>query len=834
MTNMDRKISKAAVLKNKHAFFISSVIVLTCLTFLFSGTVVSASNCQVPLSKYSVSLFLNNFAGLAEKVIKDFGFNVALATAPDPDICGSDNVVCSGNMPQATISWNVAPSPLPDTWSVLSEYDIYLDAVLIGHSATNSFTIPPSIPLANSTTYSWNINAHYIANWCISLDGSNVCGTTDEPSICTTASLGSYYLADCPSGIFTTPNCAPPPPPPPPPVSLNVTKQGTGKGTVTSSANYSQAFNYTGGAQTWTVPTGIISINVDVKGAQGASGQSGVGGLGGRVQATLAVTPGETLSITVGGSSGWPGGGAQGSVACGYWGGNGGGYTKIAGGTNSAIAGGGGGGTYGGYLNGGDGGYPNGTDGVGNPIPTPGSIPGGGGGTQSAGGIGYQIYAGYGSFGQGGYGGTYPGAAGGGGGGGGYYGGGGGSSGFGGCYGQGAGGGGGSSWTDGSSVTYTTGYQGGNGQVIINYTSTDINCGSACPGASASFKLGTAVTLTANPDPSSIFAGWSGDADCSDGKVTMNSAVNCIATFNLIPLIVGTVNLNGYLVDVSTCAQSALGALAASSFLNMTGPAGSGWTGTNATPAAYPNQPIGNYTRNSVSITAPGYQRASHCGFTNGISASDPNTKSLAANGTITFSAYFEIAPPAAPTVLTAPSGNCSQITLQWTDNSNNESGFKIERSPDGTTGWTQVGTTGAGVNTFTNTGLTQSTTYYYRVRAWNDSGDSAYSNTISRATLICPVAIFKVVLDPSSIKVGGTTNAKAYYDSGDGTGQHDVTASSVWSSDKPAKATVASGGLVTGVAPGSASISAIYNSNTDSAIVTVSFKPFWQEIIPW
>jgi hypothetical protein len=39
------------------------------------------------------------------------------------------------------------------------------------------------------------------------------------------------------------------------------------------------------------------------------------------------------------------------------------------------------------------------------------------------------------------------------------------------------------------------------------------------------------VTLTGTPDAGSVFAGYSGDADCSDGSVTMNMAVNCTASF---------------------------------------------------------------------------------------------------------------------------------------------------------------------------------------------------------------------------------------------------------------------------------------------------------------
>ena len=68
-------------------------------------------------------------------------------------------------------------------------------------------------------------------------------------------------------------------------------------------------------------------------------------------------------------------------------------------------------------------------------------------------------------------------------------------------------------------------------------------------------------------------------------------------------------------------------------------------------------------------------------------------------------------------------------IVLNWTDNSNNETGFKIERK-SGTTYW-QIATVGANVTYYAaECGQVKSgLTYCYRVRAYNASGDSAYSN---------------------------------------------------------------------------------------------------------
>ncbi len=59
---------------------------------------------------------------------------------------------------------------------------------------------------------------------------------------------------------------------------------------------------------------------------------------------------------------------------------------------------------------------------------------------------------------------------------------------------------------------------------------TGIDCGSVC---SASYNSDTVVSLTVAPDINSDFAGWSGDADCTDGQVAMNADRICLAMCNL-------------------------------------------------------------------------------------------------------------------------------------------------------------------------------------------------------------------------------------------------------------------------------------------------------------
>jgi hypothetical protein len=77
----------------------------------------------------------------------------------------------------------------------------------------------------------------------------------------------------------------------------------------------------------------------------------------------------------------------------------------------------------------------------------------------------------------------------------------------------------------------------GTGTGTVTSSPAGINCGSTCSGT---FSSGTSVTLTATPAADSIFAGWSGDADCSDGSVTMNAAITCTATLQMVPASLAT------------------------------------------------------------------------------------------------------------------------------------------------------------------------------------------------------------------------------------------------------------------------------------------------------
>lgn len=88
--------------------------------------------------------------------------------------------------------------------------------------------------------------------------------------------------------------------------------------------------------------------------------------------------------------------------------------------------------------------------------------------------------------------------------------------------------------------------------------------------------------------------------------------------------------------------------------------------------------------------------------------------------------------PLIAPANLTATLISGNRIELSWSDRSAGESGYSIERSPDGTTGWQQAGSVGANATSFSAPGpFASSTFYYFRARAYSGTAESsAYSTT--------------------------------------------------------------------------------------------------------
>src|SRR5439155_14816732 len=110
---------------------------------------------------------------------------------------------------------------------------------------------------------------------------------------------------------------------------------------------------------------------------------------------------------------------------------------------------------------------------------------------------------------------------------------------------------------------------------------------------------------------------------------------------------------------------------------------------------------------------------------------------------------------------------------LTWKDTSTAESQFRVERAPLSTGPWVEIGSTGANVASYSDTGLASSTTYYYRVRVYGIKNGLPYYSTytsVAKATTLkdstpptvsitSPATALETSTSSSPIVVGGTAS---------------------------------------------------------------------------
>ena len=281
------------------------------------------------------------------------------------------------------------------------------------------------------------------------------------------------------------------------------------------------------------------------------------------------------------------------------------------------------------------------------------------------------------------------------------------------------------------------------------------------------------VTLTASPTTGYSFTGWSGDLTGSTNPATITMSANrtvtanfAINTYTITPSAgTGGAISPSTAVTVNYGASQAFSVTANSGYsinqVLVDGVAATLTAGVYTFNNVTANHTIvASFTANSYTITASsgtggtispsgsvsvnygssktftvtpksGYKIASVLvdGTSQGAVSTYTFTNLTAAH---TIAASFAVIPPAvplAPTGLTATAISGRKITLVWKDNSTNETGFKIERSTNGTT-FSQIATVKVNVTSYTNSSLTSGRTYYYRVRAYSSTGNSGYSNT--------------------------------------------------------------------------------------------------------
>lgn len=230
---------------------------------------------------------------------------------------------------------------------------------------------------------------------------------------------------------------------------------------------------------------------------------------------------------------------------------------------------------------------------------------------------------------------------------------------------------------------------------------------------------------------------------------------------------------------------------------NAAGDSANSNTATVTTPSA-PNAPTGlsataasattvnlAWTDNSSNETGFKVERATNSTFTTGLASlttTAANAASYTDTSAVAGTTYFyrvrstntqgdsansntatvtTPSAPSAPTGLSATATSQTSVNLTWTDNSNNETGFKVERATNSTftTGLTSVVTTAAGVVTYTESTAAAGTTYFYRVRATNAVGDSANSNTATVTTPSAPtLGVFTSASDIGGPSPAGST----------------------------------------------------------------------------
>lgn len=118
-----------------------------------------------------------------------------------------------------------------------------------------------------------------------------------------------------------------------------------------------------------------------------------------------------------------------------------------------------------------------------------------------------------------------------------------------------------------------------------------------------------------------------------------------------------------------------------------------------------------------------------------------------------------------APSDLTATAASSSAINLEWADNSTNETGFEIHRASSSGGSFSLIHTTAADVTTYQNTGLSAGTAYYYKVRAVNAFGETAFTaeataTTQSGTVPIAPSGLATSTVTPTSILITWTDNS--------------------------------------------------------------------------
>lgn len=118
---------------------------------------------------------------------------------------------------------------------------------------------------------------------------------------------------------------------------------------------------------------------------------------------------------------------------------------------------------------------------------------------------------------------------------------------------------------------------------------------------------------------------------------------------------------------------------------------------------------------------------------------------------------------PSTPSDLSATVISSSQIELSWTDNADTETGIKIERSSDGVI-WQEINTVAYDVTSYIDGSLAPNTLYHYQIKAYNNGGDSTYSNIAFETTHplapLAPSGLSALAVSSSQVNLSWSDNS--------------------------------------------------------------------------
>ncbi|HVT17787.1 MAG TPA: fibronectin type III domain-containing protein [Thermoanaerobaculia bacterium] len=274
------------------------------------------------------------------------------------------------------------------------------------------------------------------------------------------------------------------------------------------------------------------------------------------------------------------------------------------------------------------------------------------------------------------------------------------------------------------------------GTVQYNQNGTGVNCGTDY------FYNGLGAGLSTY-DGTSLLADKLGTALSQFGWTATHPTWNSAACFGIyrgirpVKALASAIGLDAATWGGTPCAG-------ASSTLTVTAAGtGSGTVGSSPAGISCPSSCVATFAPGTmVSLSATASAGSSFSGWSGACGGTGGCTVTLDANRAVTATFTANGTPPAAPTWLRVTTVSASELKLTWQDNSNNETGFKVERKEGCCGPWTPLPDAPAnstGTATYESTGLKCGTSYAYRVWAFNAAGASAKTNEAAASTAACP-----------------------------------------------------------------------------------------------